>query len=546
MFRTSKSAVVLAASAFALAAASLSAQVANPTSSPAPAAVAVAQDGNIFFYKVKVVQRDLDAINYLHRSGSTTVSFAGTDLLPNGKGDAVVKSERGLLTIDAEFRNLTPANGFGPEYLTYVLWAISPDGRPQNLGEVLPAGTKNNIEATTSLQSFALIVTAEPYFSVTTPSDVVVMKNIIVDDQTNGVIEKGERPRDPAAARRLRRRRLTHCHESRHSRREIPARALRGLQRRAHCADGRRGKVLARHLQQGQTTDVKNAADIDASKHRDTKLEITYAREAVQRAEDSRVDTLRKQAAERQANAEQAANNATAQAALSDAQAQAAREATERARLQAENARLQAQQAEMAKANADASAAAANASAAQAANQRADDVTARAAAARERLLQRLNEVLQTSETPRGLVVNLSDVLFDTGKSDLKQATQVSLARVAGILQSYDGLIVQVEGYTDSTGGRRPEPEAVRCPRLGHAATSSSSRASRRTTSPPRATAKPTRLPTTAPRRAARRTAASTSSSPARPSASSSRQRPRYSNQVTRGPPPRGVAFASRD
>lgn len=450
MSRSTKLSSLCAAGALALSAATLVAQVDNPTSIAPPNGVAVTQDGNVFFYKVKVVQRDLDAINYLHRSGSTSVRFAGTDLLPNGKGEATIKSERGGLTISAEFKNLTPANGFGPEYLTYVLWAISPDGRPANLGEVLPAGTKNNIDVTTSLQSFALIVTAEPYFSVTTPSDVVVMKNIIVEDKTNGVIEKVNAhatllPRGIYAGdgKTTVRNPITRDEKS-----PLELYEAYNAVRIAQMAGAEKyspdtfGKA---------SLDLKNAADIDSSKKRDTKLEITYAREAVQRAEDSRVDTLRKQSAERQANAEQSASNAAAQAALSDAQAQAAREATERARLQAENARLQAQQAQIAKTTADANAAAAN-SAALAANQRADEVTARAAAARARLLQRLNEVLQTSETARGLVVNLSDVLFDTGKSDLKQTTQVSLARVAGILQSYDGLAVQVEGYTDSTGG----------------------------------------------------------------------------------------------
>lgn len=440
----------VALSTLALSAAVLTAQTQNPTSTAPPAGVAVTQDGNIFFYKVKVVQRDLDAINYLHRSGSTNVKFAGTDLLPAGKGEATVKSERGLLTVDADFKGLTPANGFGPEYLTYVLWAISPDGRPQNLGEVLPAGTKNNIAPTTSLQSFALIVTAEPYFSVTTPSDVVVMKNIIVDDRTNGVIEK-------VNAHTTLLPRGIYAGDGQHSVRTPITRDEKSPLELYEAYNAVRIAQMAGAEKYSPDTyakaslDLKNAADIDAAKKRDTKLEITYAREAVQRAEDSRVDTLRKQSAERQANAEQSANNANAQAALSDAQAQAAREATERARLQAENAKLLAQQAEIAKTTADANAAAANA-AALAANQRADDVTAKAAAARQRLLERLNEVLQTSETPRGLVVNLSDVLFDTGKSALKPNTQVSLARVAGILQSYDGLQVQVEGYTDSTGG----------------------------------------------------------------------------------------------
>ena len=79
-------------------------------------------------------------MNYLHRSGSTTIGFEGTPLLPNAKGEAKVTSERGGITIEAKFDGLLPANGFGKEYLTYVLWAISPDGRAQNLGEVLPAG----------------------------------------------------------------------------------------------------------------------------------------------------------------------------------------------------------------------------------------------------------------------------------------------------------------------------------------------------------------------------------------------------------------------
>ena len=167
------------------------AQEPNPTSVPAPArAAVVTQNGDVFFYKVNVVRRDIDAVNYLHRSGETKLDFAGTELLPGGHGSAVVKSERGGITISADFKGLTPANGFGQEYLTYVLWAISPDGRPQNLGEVLPAGTKNNITVTTALQSFGLIVTAEPYFSVSTPSELIVLKNIVVNDQTNGVVEK--------------------------------------------------------------------------------------------------------------------------------------------------------------------------------------------------------------------------------------------------------------------------------------------------------------------------------------------------------------------
>jgi len=139
-------------------------------------------------YKVQVVGRDIPAVNYFHRSGSTKIGFQGTSLLPEAKGSAVVESRRGRLVIDAKFEGLRPANGFGVEYLTYVLWAITPEGRPSNLGEVLPDGSKSEITVTTPLQSFGLIVTAEPYYAVTMPSDVVVMENI-VSQQTTGTIE---------------------------------------------------------------------------------------------------------------------------------------------------------------------------------------------------------------------------------------------------------------------------------------------------------------------------------------------------------------------
>ena len=116
----------------------LLAQEANPTSVPAPQGAIVTQSGDIFFYKVQVVRRDIDAVNYQHRSGATEIGFVGTDLLPNASGKAEVKSDRGKLTVSADFKGLTPANGFGPDFLTYVLWAISPDGNPKNLGRSPP------------------------------------------------------------------------------------------------------------------------------------------------------------------------------------------------------------------------------------------------------------------------------------------------------------------------------------------------------------------------------------------------------------------------
>ncbi len=424
----------------------LFAQEPNPTSVPAPQGVAVTQSGDVFFYKVQVVRRDIDAINYLHRSGSTRIDFAGTNLLPNASGKAEVKSERGKLTVDAEFKGLTPANGFGPEYLTYVLWAISPDGSPKNLGEVLPAGTKNNISVSVPIQSFGLIVTAEPYYAVSTPSDVVVLKNVF-SDQTNGVLEHVDAkasllPRGIYAAATDGSNTISRpITRNEHSPLELYE-AYNALR----IAKNAGAEKYSSDIYSKADLDLKNAAEIDSSKHRDEKMEITDAREAVERAEDARVDTLRKKAAERQRNAEIAANDAQQQAAQSQADAARAQQQAEQARLAQQQAQIQTQQAQIAKSEADIAAARARA-AEQAANARANS----AEATREKLRAQLNAVLQTVETPRGLVVTLADVLFDTGKSNLKPGTQVSLARVAGIMQSYPGLMIQVEGYTDSTG-----------------------------------------------------------------------------------------------
>ena len=424
------------------------AQEANPTSVPAPKAAAViTQSGDIFFYKVNVVQRDIDAVNYLHRSGETKLDFAGTDLLPGAHGTAVVKSERGGITISADFKGLTPANGFGQEYLTYVLWAITPDGRPQNLGEILPAGTKNNITVTTALQSFGLIVTAEPYFSVSTPSELIVLKNVVVNDQTNGVVEK-----ITAHATLLPRGTYSEAMNGAHTvahpitRDERSPLELYEAYNAVRIAQNTGADKYSPDIMAKANLDLKNASDIDSAKGRDQHMEITFAREAVQASEDARIDTLRKQAAERQRNAEIARNQAQDQAAASAAAAQQSQAAAEQAKLDAEKSMLAKQQADAERAKAEAEAAEARAKAAEANKQVAD-----ANAVREKLRQQLNSVLATSESARGLIVNMSDVLFDTGKYTLKPATQISLAKVAGILEAYPGLKVQVEGYTDSTG-----------------------------------------------------------------------------------------------
>ncbi len=398
------------------------------------------QDHGIYLYRVKVVQRDLDAVNYLHRNGSTIIAFKGTTLLPLAKGEAKVTSERGGIHIEAKFQGLTPANGFGAEYLTYVLWAITPDGRPNNLGEVLPAGTKNNIDVTTALQSFGMIVTAEPYFSVTQPSDVVVLQNQIITNKTNGVLEKVNAhylllPRGTYAQTEGSKSNLNPI-----TRDEKSPLELYEANNAVRIANAAGADKYAPEIMKEAMQDLQNATAIDQNKKGNRSLEITFARQAVQRAEDARLVTLRRQAAERQLNAENAKRDAQAQAQQSQLDAQAASLAAERARAAQAEADAERARAEAAAAEAQARAAAANKSALD------------ANAVREKLRAQLNSVLATSETARGLIVNMSDVLFDTGKYTLKPNTQVSLAKVSGILQAYPGLKLQVEGYTDSVGG----------------------------------------------------------------------------------------------
>jgi hypothetical protein len=145
--------------------------------------------GSAPVYRVSVTARTAKAVNYQHRNGATKIDFRGTELMPTARGEAKVESKQGYIEIEVEFDNLQPANKHGAEYLTYVLWAITPEGRTSNLGEILLNGTKGKLDITTELQVFGLVVTAEPYFAVTQPSDLIVMENVVRAD-TRGKIEE--------------------------------------------------------------------------------------------------------------------------------------------------------------------------------------------------------------------------------------------------------------------------------------------------------------------------------------------------------------------
>jgi hypothetical protein len=408
-------------------------------SAPAPA-----QQGNQSIYNVTVVGKTVTAVSYQHRSGSTMIGFQGTPLLPLAKGDAKVDSKQGSIVVSASFKNMQSAQKFGKEYLTYVLWAITPEGKPNNLGELLLDGDKSKLTATTNLQTFGMIVTAEPYFAVSMPSDVVVLENVVRADTVGTaeqvtanyeLMQRGGYTYDMSKAREpitdFSAKTPLEIYEARNA---------------VSIAQSAGADTLAPDAFQKAVASLGNADNLLANKA-SRKEVIAAARDAVQTAADARAIALQR-AAQQKAAAEQAA----AQAAVASADAR--RKAEEAARQQAEIQKLQAErdaaqaaaaraQADAARSQADAAALAAQQQAqtaqqqALAAQQQADaaaqrekaaqDAAARAEAEKQALraalLDQFNRVLPTTDTPRGLQVNMADVLFAFGKFQLQQAAR---------------------------------------------------------------------------------------------------------------------------
>jgi outer membrane protein OmpA-like peptidoglycan-associated protein len=441
-------------------------------------------------FRVNVVSRSVQAVNYKHRSGASKVDFAGTDLMPAADGQAKVESKKGYTEIEVEFGNLQNPTTFGNEYLTYILWAISPEGRAVNLGEILVGDNhRSKVDVTTDLQAFALVVTAEPYYAVRQPSNLVVIENVIRPDtkgttevvsakyelmERGGYIPTGYKF-DPVV---LNSKLPLEFFEARN--------ALR-------IAQSEGAERYASDSYQHAVQLMNNADEYATRKHIDRKPLIAVAREAVQTAEDAREIAVKKLdevrlASERQASADalatsqgqaddamrmkKQAESDTARAQAAKIQAEADARSAQAEKTQAEsdaaNARSAAADAQSATAKAQsdmANSQAASASAlsaaqadadqsrlaAQAAQASAQQSDADRAAMRTKLSEQLNSILQTRDTARGLIVSMSDVLFDTGKYSLKPGAREKLAKVAGILIAYPGLDVEVGGYTDNVG-----------------------------------------------------------------------------------------------
>jgi outer membrane protein OmpA-like peptidoglycan-associated protein len=400
-------------------------------------------------FHVKVMGRATQAVNYRHRGGS-----------------AKVDGKEGRLAISAELTHMQPATKLGGQYLTYVLWAITPEGRAVNLGELVPnSEDRSKIDVTTDLQAFGLIVTAEPYFAVVRPSELVVAENIL-RTSTRGFEEAIDTKFDVL--------------EGEQYTIDVPADQLPSAKAAPNTPldmlEARNAVALAQAAgaQQYAADSLSKAQDMltraeDYLKRKQGRTPIgTAARGATQMAEDARVLTLKQKEADRIAAEKRAMQEAREKA---EADAKAAAEAQAKAEAQSEEDAKRRAQAEADRAAAEKEQAAADAARAAAlADQQkaqADAEKARLAAEeadrqkqeairqkeemRARLLKQLNQVLETRDTDRGLVVNMPDVLFDSGQYTLKPAARERLARISGIIMAYPDLKLEIEGYTDSIG-----------------------------------------------------------------------------------------------
>jgi len=483
-------------------------------------------------YRVSVTERTAKAINYRSRNGATKIDFRGTTLMPKARGEAKVESKQGYIEVEVEFDDLQPANKQGSEYLTYVLWAITPEGRTANLGEILLNGTKSKLNVTTDLQVFGLVVTAEPYFSVTRPSDLIVMENKVRPDTIGKVVEidakyellqRGQYQRlsNPLMLKADKNVPLE-LYEARNAVQiaramgadrfasETFLKAEKSLAQAEGYQARKAGKKPITMVSRETVQTAEDARAIAVKRQEEDALTAERALSAGRElnaengrmAAQSEANRVTQEAAGDRANAQAAAdrvkrdNDAQAAAALNTANrlrqdnaAQAVAAQTEAARLKRDNdAKLVAAQTEAdrlkqdsdakliaaktetdrVKREADAKLAATQADAARLAQENAAQRAAAQALLdrtakekqqleadktelRSQLLMQFNTILETRDSARGLIVNMSDVIFDTGKFSLLPGAREKLAKVAGIVSGHPGLILAVEGHTDSIG-----------------------------------------------------------------------------------------------
>ena len=389
-------------------------------------------------YKISIALGKTKAFSYKYNAGTVSAGFRGTILLPQAEGQAKVKSREGRSTIYATFEHLQPASRFGPEYMTYVLWAITPAGRATNLGEVLvkPSG-KARIDATTSLETFGLIVTAEPHFAVASVSDLVVLENVLTEASKNKVEEvEAHYPLLPRGTY------VVNANPADFTAPKLDPKVSPYVYQARNAFRLARAEEADRYAPEAFGRAQACYERLEAEKKGWKRPAILLARQVAQLSEDARVIAATRREEARHAEERRLAEEARAQVEATRIQVEAARAQAEAARAQAEmQARLDKERA---------------GDEALKAKQRAAKDAGHSAKVqiREKLSRQLGKLLQTQDTDRGLIVRMNNLLFPTGKAHLLPPAREKLAKVAGILLAYPGLEIKVEGHTDNTG--KPE------------------------------------------------------------------------------------------
>ena len=392
-----------------------------------------------------VVRKSIKAVGYEVGGGSTKVVFVGTSEAPNATGEAKVDAKKAGTNIELKVQGLPQPTTFGAEFLTYVLWIVTPDGATTNLGEIpIDKNGEGKLNAVAKSQTFAMGVTAEPYFAVPMPSEVVVL----VNDTTKKTKGKIYPENSYKLMKRSQYAKLGNPLALTPDLKNVPL-DMYEARNAVDIAKSRGAEKYAPEIFAKAQSSLQMAENSLSSGAEKSQV-ITNARATIQFAEDARALTAQRVEAERI----QQEKDAAAAKAKAEAEAVAAAEAKRQAELAAAREAQQKAEADAAAAKAAAQAAAEQA-ALKAKEQAAKDEAARAQAAtdalRAQLLKQLNDVLQTTDTQRGLVVNMADVLFETGKYNLSNDAQLKLAKLSGIIQAHPGLNLAIEGYTDTTG-----------------------------------------------------------------------------------------------
>lgn len=401
-------------------------------------------------YELRPATVEVPVFRFTWSEGTIKLAMKGTDLARNASGEVRVRSRTNFNELDLRVKGLPTPQSLGPEFLTYVVWAISPAGIGSNLGELALERGEGRLRAQTDLQSFGLIVTAEPYFATSMPSDSAVLQNAPSPD------EKRTPAQSPVAGRFMPRGQYRVGAEAG----EVkpfsfePGVPLDVYQARNALQIAKRTRMdQFVNTAYGQAEDLLKRAD-ELYFGGDARASTAAAREAVQvvgdgvrisleRQEALRNDLLQRAADDRVRRATSTAEDASRRMEEALRMQQSAQEAARAAELQRQKAedemRLAVEERRRAQQEAIQ------------AREVAQKLVQEQHQLRDLLIQRLNQVLETEDTDRGLVVKLSDILFDPGRFTLKPETRVLLARIAGILSWAPGIQVQVEGHTDNTG-----------------------------------------------------------------------------------------------